>query len=184
MLFRSASALGANIYGLIPAASILLVLGVGLLVGAWRGRARWLIAPALVMVLVVQGIAAVNNVVAGAGSGVGDRTWTPTSASSTFQLGAGSARLDLSDLPPGDASVKVSLGLGELIVLVPPGTAVELTSSVGAGEVDLPGQRPVSGTDLKIERTVAAVGGTGTTTTVELDAQVGLGSLEVRRAAS
>jgi phage shock protein PspC (stress-responsive transcriptional regulator) len=183
-LFALAGALGAEVSGLVVSASLLLVLGVGLLVGAWRGRARWLIVPALIMVLVVQGIAAVNNVVEGAGSGVGERTWTPTSSDSSFNLGAGSARLDLSDLPAGDATVKVSLGLGELIVLVPPGTAVELTGSVGAGEVDLPGQRPVSGTDLKLEKTVDAVGAAGTTTTVELDAQVGLGQLEVRRAAS
>ncbi|MGD9957543.1 MAG: PspC domain-containing protein [Candidatus Nanopelagicales bacterium] len=183
-LFALAGALGASISGLVVAASLLLVLGIGLLVGAVRGRARWLIAPAIVMVLFVQGAAAVQNVVDNAGSGVGDRTWTPTASESSFGLGAGEARLDLARLPAGPASVDVSVGAGHVIVYVPADTAVTVEASVGLGEIDLPGERPTSGADLAITQEVPATSTGGATTTVDLTVQVGLGQLEVRRAAS
>lgn len=183
-LFALAGSLGASISGLVVFASLLLVLGLGLLVGAWRGRARWLIAPAIILVLFVQGAAAVQNVVDNAGSGVGDRTWTPTATDSSFNLGAGEARLDLASLPAGATSVDVSMGAGHLIVYVPSDTAVKLTATVGLGEVDVPGQRPTSGSDLDVTRDVPATAPGGATTTVDLTAQVGLGQLEVRRAAS
>lgn len=180
--FGIAVAAGANIPGVIVAGSMLAVLGVGLLISARRGRARWLIFPAVLMLLITQGAAAVDNITSSAGDGVGDRTWTPTTSSSSFELGAGSGRLDLSSLPAGDADVTVTLGLGDLVVVLPADTTLVLTSSLGVGEVDLPGVPNVNGTNLTVDRTLQAT--SIATTTVELDASIGLGSLEVRRATS
>jgi phage shock protein PspC (stress-responsive transcriptional regulator) len=182
-------AAGVSISGLVVASVILLVLGGGLLVGAWRGRARWLIAPALVMLLFVQGAAAVDDIRA-PGSGAGDRTWTPTGTSQSYSLGAGSATLDLRKLPAGDADVDVSIGAGELIVLLPADASVRIDGSIGAGEFDLPGKEPQSGVGLNMDATVFGTPTPAdgpdpvTTTNVDLTAQIGLGTLEVRRATS
>jgi phage shock protein PspC (stress-responsive transcriptional regulator) len=176
---------GVSVPAVVVAASMLGVLGIGLLVGAFRGRARWLIAPAVVLLLVAQVAAVVPRVVSDtAGSGLGERRWTPTTATTSFELGAGSAVLDLSRLPSGSADIDASIGVGELIVLVPADTRLVLDASVGAGELDLPGQRVVSGTDLDEQRTIEPLSTTSDTTTVDLRAEVGLGNLEVRRAAS
>jgi phage shock protein PspC (stress-responsive transcriptional regulator) len=176
---------GVSVPAVVVAAAMLGVLGIGLLVGAFRGRARWLIAPAVVLLLIAQVAAVVPKVVSDtAGSGLGERRWSPTATSSTFELGAGSAVLDLSKLPAGSATVDTRVGVGELIVLVPADTRLVLDASVGAGELDLPGQRVVSGTDLDEQRTIEPLSTTSDTTTVELSAEVGLGNLEVRRAAS
>lgn len=174
--------LGASISGLAIFSSVLLVLGIGLLVGAFRGRARWLIAPALVVLLIVQGTAAVHHLV-GSTSGVGDRRWTPVTASQSFEVGAGSAVLDLSRTPAGSSSYTAKVGIGELRVILPSDTTLVLDANVGVGEIDLPRTPTNDGTNLETSTTVPAL----TTTvarTVTLKADLGLGSLVVRRATS
>jgi phage shock protein PspC (stress-responsive transcriptional regulator) len=182
-LLGLANALGASISGLTIFAAVLLVLGAGLLLGAWRGRARWLIAPALVVLLLVQGTAAVHHLV-GTTSGVGDRRWTPVVSQQAFQLGAGSATLDLRKVPTGDATYTANLGIGELTVVVPADTELVLVSSIGLGEIDLPSSRPQQGSDLRTSTTVAALTTGPSTRTVDLTAEIGLGQLVVRRATS
>jgi phage shock protein PspC (stress-responsive transcriptional regulator) len=181
-LLGLANALGANVSGLVIFSSILLVLGLGMIVGAWRGKARWLIAPALVVLLIVQGTAAVHHIVGGA-SGVGDRRWAPTTTSQSFELGAGSAVLDLSKTPTGGSTYTTKVGIGELRVILPADTTLLLDASVGVGEIDLPGSPPNDGTNLASTSAVPAL----TTTvarTVTLKADIGLGQLVVRRASS
>ena len=75
----------------------LLVVGGGLLVGAWVGRARWLIAVGLLLALALGASAAARS--AGLDDGVGERTWTPRGDAS-YRLGAGEAVLDLSRAAP------------------------------------------------------------------------------------
>lgn len=178
---------GISVPGVVVAASMLGVLGIGLLVGAFRGRAKWLIAPAVVLLLIAQAATLVPRIVSDtAGSGVGDRRWTPTTSTASFELGAGDAVLDLGSLPVGASSISASVGVGQLRVLVPADIRVVLVGSVGIGEIDLPRSPHQSGNNVKVERTFEPLG-TSTTipvTTVELTAQVGLGQLEVRRATS
>jgi len=175
--------LGAHISGLAIFASMLAVLGIGLVVGAWRGRARWLIAPALVLLLLVQGTAAVHSVV-GSAAGAGDRRWTPTVSSTSYELGAGSARLDLRSLPAGSSTVHVQLGLGELIVLLPRDTNLTLHAKVGAGEVKVPGQQPEDGVGLQVVDRDVPAQEIPAARNVTVDTQVGLGTVEVRYASS
>ncbi|HET7899558.1 MAG TPA: PspC domain-containing protein [Candidatus Nanopelagicales bacterium] len=181
-LLGLANTLGASISGLAIFSSILLVLGAGLLVGAWRGRARWLIAPALVVLLLVQGTAAVHHLVGNA-SGLGDRRWTPTASAQTFELGAGSAVLDLSKAPTGSSAYTAKVGLGELRVVLPADTQLVLDATVGVGEIDLPKSPTNDGTNLTSTATVPALTTTAVRT-VTLKADLGLGSLVVRRATS
>lgn len=164
----------------------LLVVGVGLLVGAWVGRARWLIAVGLVLALALGASVAVRG--SGLADGVGERTWTPTGDAS-YSLGAGEAVLDLRALPDGRrAEVDAEIGLGRLLVLVPQGARVTGTAGIGVGEllqVFQDGRRrdlnPDDDTDVT-RRFVfdGSVGGPQ----VELDLEVGMGQIEVRRGAS
>lgn len=181
-LLGLANALGASISGLVTFSSVLLVLGLGMVVGAWRGRARWLIAPALVVLLIVQGTAAVHNIVGGT-SGVGDRRWTPVTSSQTFDLGAGSAVLDLSRAPAGASSYVAKVGIGELRVVLPRDTALVLDANIGVGEIDLPAAAADDGTNLSRSTTVPALTAPAVRT-VTLKADIGLGQLVVRRATS
>ena len=168
------------------AAAMLAVVAVGLLVGAFRGRARWLIAPAVVLLLVAQAATAIPRAVNGTwGSGVGDRTWAPTvSNPAPFDLGAGTAQLDLTSLPQGPATVAAKLGAGTIIVLVRPDTTLVLHSRIGAGDVLLPDRPSTNGTNLVVSTTVPATSTTPAVTTVDLTIEIGLGELEVRHASS
>ena len=176
---------GVSVPAVVIPSAMLAIVAVGLLVGSVRGRARWLIAPAVVLLLAAQAASVVPRVVSDtAGSGVGERRWVPTASSSSFALGAGSAVLDLAKLPAGSVRIDARVGLGELIVLLPADTRLVLDGSVGLGEIDLPAQRPVSGSSLDVERTLEPLSTTADITTVDLTAEIGLGNLEVRRATS
>jgi phage shock protein PspC (stress-responsive transcriptional regulator) len=176
---------GVHMPAVAVAASMLAVVSIGLLVGAFRGRARWLIAPAVILLLVTQVAAAIPRAVNGSwGSGVGDRRWTPTvSSPAAFDLGAGDARLDLTRLPVGPATVSAHIGLGQLIVTVRPDTTVVLHATVGLGDIKLPGTPATSGASQTVDTTVPATTAVARST-VDLTVDIGLGELEVRRASS
>ena len=59
-----------------------------------------------------------------------------------------------------------------------------LTGQVGVGNLDLPTGSDKSGTDVAVERTFDPLVTTGDVRIVELNAEVGLGELQVRREAS
>ncbi len=168
------------------AAAMLAVLAIGLLVGAFRGRAKWLIAPAVILLLVAQAATVIPRAVNGSwGSGVGERRWIPAvSTPAPYELGAGEARLDLRNLPSGPATVSAKVGFGSLIVTIRPDTTLVVHGTVGAGEVRLPGVPAQSGTSLTLDTTVAATTVADPRTTVDLTVDIGLGELEVRRATS
>jgi phage shock protein PspC (stress-responsive transcriptional regulator) len=168
-------------------AAALGVTGLGLVVGAFAGRARGLIALGLVLTLLLTAATVAR---AAFGDGAGDRTWAPTSAAATaprYDLGAGSAELDLTRVrPDGDLDVSAHVGLGQLVVTVPRDVAVEVLGRAAAGEVRMPDGGVTSGTDVvrgwsSAEEPDAPAASDGR---LVLDLQVGLGSVEVRRAAS
>jgi len=168
------------------AAAMLAVVAVGLLVGAFRGRARWLIAPAVILLLVAQAATVIPRAVSGSwGSGVGDRVWAPTvSDPAPYELGAGDAKLNLTSLPAGPATITAKVGVGTLVVTVRPDTTLVLHGRIGAGDVKLPDVATTSGTNLVVDTTVPATSTTPAITTVDLTVDIGLGELEVRRATS
>jgi phage shock protein PspC (stress-responsive transcriptional regulator) len=114
-------------------------LGAGLVVGALFGRARWLAllglpAVVLMMVLSTSGVSLRG--------GLGDRVYTPTRAAlvqDEYRLGVGSLRLDLSQVDFSGQLVrtKVSLGVGNIEIVVPPDTDVSIDGRAGAGQVIL-----------------------------------------------
>jgi hypothetical protein len=164
----------------------LLVVGGGLLVGAWVGRARWLIAVGLVLALALGMSVAARD--AGFENGLGERTWTPVGDAS-YELGAGEAVLDLSSLPArGSYDVDAEVGVGRLLVLVPRDVRVSGEAQAGVGEVLQvlgDGRRRVLNPDddTDVRKRFSFPGETGGPS-VELDLEVGMGQIEVRRGAA
>jgi phage shock protein PspC (stress-responsive transcriptional regulator) len=171
-------------------AAALLVLGVGLLVGAFVGRARWLILPAALLTPVVL-LASVLSPMTWADvdlrtDGVGERVERPASvaeAEAGYQLGAGSLRLDLTGVElddleaAGTTRVTVQIGAGEVLVDVPDDVNVTATARAGAGEVALFG---TEGSGLGVTRNEALATLGDDAPTIELDVQVGFGTVDVR----
>lgn len=160
----------------------LAVVAAGLLVGAFAGRARGLILLGILLTIATSISAAADQHV---GNGVGERTWVPTTvaeAERPFRLGVGDAELDLTRLPAGSTvDVDVRVGVGELRVIVPEDARVVVDGSVGAGTMQLLDGPSSDGTDLERSLTSAAPGGATSGTVITIDAELGLGDLEVRR---
>ena len=160
----------------------LAVVAAGLLVGAFAGRARGLILLGILLTIATSVSAAADQHV---GAGVGERTWAPTTvaeAERPFRLGVGDAELDLTRLPAGSTvDVDVRVGVGELRVIVPEDARVVVDGSVGAGTMQLLDGPSFDGTDLERSLTSAAPGGATSGTVITIDAELGLGDLEVRR---
>jgi phage shock protein PspC (stress-responsive transcriptional regulator) len=159
------------------------IVAVGLLIGAFVGRSRWLIALGVLLTLVLIPTAAVpTDVRWNAGAGAGDRTYRVTSQedlSSTYELGVGALTLDLRRLDLTErVAVDASLGIGELTVLLPPDVTVTTTADVAVGTIDLPGEQPLDG--VSVDRTWERPASEATTTgSLDLTLSTGLGQVTV-----
>jgi phage shock protein PspC (stress-responsive transcriptional regulator) len=173
-------------------AAALGVVGLGLVVGAFVGRARGLVVLGLLLTLLASATAFAGVQVRG---GVGDRTWTPSALSEVrpqYRLGAGQATLDLSRVDfssAGRERVEVRQGVGDLLIVVPSDVIVLVDADVRAGEIrrDLGSgtgkERLQNGTDVS-ERFTLPASSAPSSAVLVIDAELGVGSLEVRRAAS
>ena len=95
-----------------------------------------------------------------------------------YELGIGELVVDLRDasLPAGDTPLKVKLGMGQALVIVPRDVCVTSAADVGAGHVDVLG-REGDGVDVDFEDSRRArTGGSA----LVLDADVGFGEFAVR----
>ena len=161
-------------------AIMLAIVGVGLIVSAFAGRARGLIALGLVLSLVAVPTGWQGR------TDVGERTWIPGISAETtkYSLGVGDATLDLRSLAPtGVTATSAEVGVGTLIVLVPRDSQVEyrLTTHVGLGKLVLPDTAVRNGGDLSQDVSLGAVGNPAGTI-VRIDCTVAIGNLEVRYA--
>jgi phage shock protein PspC (stress-responsive transcriptional regulator)/predicted membrane protein len=175
LFFGSALATAAG--GGVAVAAIVIAIGALLVVAAFRGGARWLIVPALLLAFPAGVVSAADFDLDG---GVGEREYLPASAGElhdTYQLGVGRLELDLRalDLPPGDRHVKIDLGVGSAEVIVPEDMCVALDSRVGAGYARL-FDRDSGGLDVDWDTTPPAP---PKVTRLVLDADVGMGALFV-----
>lgn len=150
----------------------LAVVGLGLVVGAWWGRARLLILLGLLILPLGIAGAFVNVPLDG---GIGDLAFRPQSLGEVrgeYRLAGGDLRLDLSDLKAGGGPVTVtaSVGIGRLYVVVPDDAQVELDARVAGGELRLFGNQQI-GTGLgdRVER----LNGVGARLVLHLEAGIG-----------
>jgi hypothetical protein len=158
----------------------LLVTGGALVVGAWRGRARWLI-PVAIMLASSLAVASVIDVPLRGGAG--DRTYRPTTLAElrpTYRMAIGELVLDLRalDMQGRTANVLVTDGIGHLQVLVPRSAGVIAMGHAGAGDVRL-FEQSWSGVKVDKRQTVAGREGGGR---IVVRARVGLGQVEVLHA--
>jgi phage shock protein PspC (stress-responsive transcriptional regulator)/predicted membrane protein len=160
--------------------SVLAILaGVALLGAAFAGGARWLIVPALVLVLPLAIVAAADIDVEG---GVGDHHYRPASVSELhpeYQLGMGDLVVDMRDvdLPSGRTDLHVENGIGHVLVRVPEDACVSADVEIGIGQSSIL-DHGRGGVDVKDDVATTAPAGAPL---VHLDADVGIGHLEVRR---
>lgn len=119
--------------------------------------------------------------------------WNPASVAAVqprYELGTGVARLDLSEVavPKGDTVMTaLEVGAGRAVVVVPADVTVKVHAEAGLGDIRMPAQKPGDvdvGPDRTVEQTLAPPAGVGPAGTVELRLEVGVGQVEVIRAAS
>lgn len=166
----------------------LLVVGGGLIVGAWWGRSRGLIGwgvllTVLVLVASIPAMAGLDDVRTVAVGGMGERSWQPATVEEIaprYELGMGDATLDLSeiDFDGADVAVAAQVGLGELTVYVPDDVDVDTDGSVGVGELRLfdLAASGMGNLQRRVADTVADPAGE-----LDLTASVGMGELVVTR---
>jgi phage shock protein PspC (stress-responsive transcriptional regulator) len=174
-------------------AGALLVIGVGLLIGSVIGRARWLIlAGALLVPVVVMAQVAPFAYLADDwnvdSSSAGEIRSTPTDLTELrpeYQLGAGSVRLDLTelDLAGEDVAVRVDIGAGEIRVVVPDDVEVAATARSGIGQVRLFDARDAAGIGAGEQQATFTPDGEPRGR-IELQLQTGLGEIRVESAPS
>jgi phage shock protein PspC (stress-responsive transcriptional regulator) len=165
-------------------ASALVVVGAGLVVGAFAGRSYGLVFLGIALSIATSLTAVVDHHYS---DGIGERDWLPRTvaqAETPHRLGLGEAQLDLTQLPPGsDVDVEASVGIGELRVIVPLDARVVVDGQVGLGTMHILDEPSQDGSDLD-QVTTDQPTGHSSGTDITIDAEVGLGELEVRRATS
>jgi phage shock protein PspC (stress-responsive transcriptional regulator) len=168
----------AGLGGGTAAAAIVIGAGLVLTVSAFAGGWRLLILPALSLALGVGFVSAADIDLRG---GVGEREYKPASASDLrdrYRIGAGQLVVDLrrTELPKGDTPLKLKVGMGDALVLVPRDVCVASNATIGMGGVDV-FDNDTGGVDVDFEdRQTAPPGGRR----VVVDADVGLGAFEVQ----
>jgi hypothetical protein len=176
-----ASSAGAD--ALTPAritAVALLIVGAGLVVGTWYGRARWLLIVGVLLSLGLGTAAAADATGGTLHGGVGSRTWVVGEGQSdrAFKLGIGEATLDLTDLPASGPHVVVhgKVGLGHLIILVPDGVPIRVHAKLRIGDLSEFGKSLDNG-DGPFDRT-RTYGDADPR--IDVEATLGTGQIEVR----
>ncbi|GFM98894.1 hypothetical protein Sfulv_37050 [Streptomyces fulvorobeus] len=169
----------------------LAVFGLGLLVSSFLGRTGF--GTLFLAVLTAGLLAGASAVPEDIGTDWIREEWTPASVAAVeprYELGTGVARLDLSEVlvPAGDTAVTaVGVGVGRVVVVVPRGVTVKLDAKAGLGDIQLPALAPEDvdvGPDQRRKQTIAPPRGAEPAGTVGLTLEVGVGQVEVIRAAS
>ena len=153
------------------------VLGAGLLVGTFAGRARWLIVPALATTVAAVAASALSFAGASLDHRSGSRTefigiGSPVAPS--YSTGLGDFDLVLSDYH-GDVATAVDVGFGKLLVEVPEDARVQIDARVGVGSIDAFGSSR-SG----YRRSLSLDDNQSGAHVIKLKLRVGVGSIEVR----
>jgi phage shock protein PspC (stress-responsive transcriptional regulator) len=166
---------GASIPAEIVLAAALGTVGLGLVVGSFWGKARGLIALAVLLGLALAATVAARPAI---DFGVGDRTWAPT-GSGSYRLGVGEATLDLTHTPLREGQtlhLDARVDVGHLLVLLPPQARVAVTAKAELGDLLLDGQDK---NGRQVARSVDY--GPEGAPQVRLDLSVRTGQVEVRR---
>jgi predicted membrane protein len=159
--------------------AVLIGIGVMLVVSARSGAGQvgLILAGIVLTVLLVLGTA----IDIPFGGGVGDRSVHPTGVrvEREYERGIGTLTIDMTDLDldaievPFDLRARV--GIGELVVIVPEGAAVQVEAHAGLGSVRVDGMEE-AGIDAEL-----SVPAPGAAPRLRLEASVGIGEVRIER---
>lgn len=158
-------------------AAIIAIVGVGLLVGAWVGRARWLI---IIGVVITPLLWFSMLLPLSWDFSIGEFHHTPLTVEEvavTYEQGIGQMTIDLTALSTAELAeierIEASLGFGEMVVRVPQDVGIELLAEVSAGEVSGP-FKTVNGVGFDVVREFGPE-----PTVLVLDLEVGAGTIHI-----
>lgn len=154
------------------------VLGAGLVLGTFVGRARWLIVPALATASAAVAASAMSFAGVGLNHRSGDRTefiQAGSTVASEYRTGIGDFELNLTNFA-GDVSTSADVAVGSLTVVVPENAEVQLDAAVGLGSIDAFGSSR-NGYRRRLSLDHNQTG----TQLIKLNLRVGVGNVEVRR---
>jgi phage shock protein PspC (stress-responsive transcriptional regulator) len=171
--------IAAALGGGVVIASLAVVAGLALIATAFAGGARWLILPALVLVLPLAVVSAADIDFDG---GVGDREYRPATMAELddrYEIGLGEIDVDLRDLelPAGRTDVAVDVGMGGALVWVPREACVTSDVAIGVGAADVLDDDD-AGVDVRFATDAVPV---STRPHLHIEADVGVGAVEVVR---
>jgi phage shock protein PspC (stress-responsive transcriptional regulator) len=170
----------ADINWTVALAGGVVLVGIGIAVGAFFGGVGALAALGAVLASILVAVAAINVPLRGP---VGHRTVHPTSIlklEDTYRQAIGDLEVDLQDiqLPAGQTDVNASVGFGHLTVRVPQDIRVVVTSHVTGGESRIFGS---DDNGWNVERKTVDVVDQSDPRTLFLNAKVGFGEIDVMR---
>ncbi len=159
----------------------LVVVGLALVVGAWFGRGRGLIALAIILVLVCSVDVALDVPLTG---GIGEHIYRVQGASTlqrNYDLAIGHLVVDLRNVTTADRTLRIDArdAIGQLEIFVPANAALDVRTRVGVGDLQLFGEPDNGG--WRVDQRFQA---SGTGPHFVIDARVGFGQLVVRQAPS
>lgn len=163
------------------AALLLGVVGLGLVVGSLVQSGRGLILVAVPLALLTWALQATPA----AGFKVGNGYWDPVTVAQVhprYAVTLGNARLDLTGLRLANGqtvTTRVTVGIGQTHVIVPPNVDVRVSCQTQLGQVHCLGRRG-SGHPSRVSVTDLGPDGPGGGTLI-LDARSGIGQIHVRR---
>lgn len=159
---------------------LIAIVGLVVLLVTGEGRPRKLAIAGLSVIAVLVAAAAIAIAIAFAwfdvslGDGVGDHSYAPAGlidVKPEYKLGIGNLKIDLSSVR-GPATVKASVGIGELRIIVPDNVPVAVDATVKAGSISALGRED----DGRNARVVTVAG------RLHVTARVGAGHIDVVRA--
>ncbi|MET8469942.1 PspC domain-containing protein [Streptomyces sp. NPDC006422] len=171
-------------------ACALAVFGLGIAVSAFRGRTG---VGSILLAVITAGLLTASAALPANISTSWARTdWTPARAADVrphYELGSGVGTLDLSKVSVAKGktlATHVEVGAGKVRIVLPDDDTVRLRAEVGVGDIRLPDD-PSRDVDVRPDQqqtvTLAPPGAKDDKVSIELHVEVGLGQLEVDRAA-
>ena len=167
--------------------SVLAMCGLGLLFASVKGRA-WGLVPVALIAFTGMVTAPITDLTIN--GGFGERDYTPQNHAELkdhYQLAAGELTVDLTDIDfDSDTTIKVELGAGSVIVLVPEGVKVDAKATSNFGEVSVFGHFE-SGVDVAVHRvedetSTPAITSESDQPTLTIRAETTFGEVEIRHA--
>jgi len=187
LLLDRAGKLSASPWALASGA-FLVLLGLGIVASGYRGRSSGILGFLAIVTLILSPLSMWSSgdwSVAGPHVSTGTQTYRPidrATAADGFSLGVGESRIDLSGVPltSEQLNVPIRIGVGDLIVVVPHGAAVEAKVRLQAGELDWnvdPDHQQISGTG--VSRTLTSQSAAGRTPNLVLDIRAGAAQVTI-----